>query len=41
MNFSIIVPTYNRSDILTELLKNLQSMRIPNGVTWEIIVVDN
>ena len=41
LNYSIIVPTYNRSALLAALLKSFQSMRIPEGVTWEVIVVDN
>ena len=41
LNFSIIVPTYNRSEMLAGLLKSFQSMRIPEGVTWEIVVVNN
>jgi glycosyltransferase involved in cell wall biosynthesis len=41
LNYSIIIPTYNRSALLAALLKSIQSMRIPEDVTWEVIVVDN
>jgi glycosyltransferase involved in cell wall biosynthesis len=41
LTFSIIVPTYNRSEMLGVLLKGLQAMRVPDRVTWEVIVVDN
>lgn len=40
-DFSFVIPTYNRAEMLRALLKNLQSLHIPTGVTWEIIVVDN
>jgi len=39
MKFSVIIPTYNRSE---ELRKTLQSLsQLSGGVEWEVIVVDN
>ena len=40
-DFSFVIPTYNRAEMVKELLKNLRFLQIPNGVKWEIIVVDN
>jgi glycosyltransferase involved in cell wall biosynthesis len=41
VDYSFIIPTYNRSAMLMELLQCLASLRIPDGKTWEVIVVDN
>ena len=40
-DISVVIPTYNRAEMLRALLRNLRSLQISNGVTWEIIVVDN
>lgn len=39
--FSIIIPTYNRAELLRTALKSVQELRIPDGRAAEIIVVDN
>jgi glycosyltransferase involved in cell wall biosynthesis len=36
--FSIVVPTYNRSDLITETIKSIQNQTYEN---WECIVVDD
>ena len=39
MDFSIIIPTYNRADELRETIRSIAGLRVPG--TWELIVVDN
>jgi glycosyltransferase involved in cell wall biosynthesis len=41
MDFSIVIPTYNRVGLLIELLKSLSFLNTPKNFKWEIIVVDN
>lgn len=41
MDASVIICTYNRSASLRKTLRSVVSMAIPEGVRWEIIVVDN
>src|SRR5215813_219429 len=41
MHLEVIVPTYNRSDLLPVCLKSLQAANIPRGMTIGITVVDN
>jgi glycosyltransferase involved in cell wall biosynthesis len=38
---SIVVCTCNREDKLAKLLESLAAMTVPDGVAWELIVVDN
>ncbi len=38
---SVIICSRNRIDTLLETLDSLVAMRVPAGVTWEIVVVDN
>lgn len=40
MKFSVIIPTYNRSDLLETCLKSLEKHE-PNRTNYEIIVVDD
>src|SRR5438309_10237352 len=39
MQFSVVIPTYNRAGELKETLASLA--KITNAGTWEVIVVDN
>jgi glycosyltransferase involved in cell wall biosynthesis len=41
MLFSLVIPTFNRAHLLPDLLTSLEHMRIPDGIQWEIAVVDN
>lgn len=41
MDISVIICTYNRSASLKKSLDSLCSMKVPEGVIWEIIIVDN
>lgn len=39
--FTVAIPTYNGAHRLPRLLDALRRQRVPPGVAWEIIVVDN
>ena len=39
MDFSIVIPTYNRADELRETIRSIARLRVEG--TWELIVVDN
>lgn len=41
MDVSIIIGTYNRCDSLAISVQSLINMHAPDGITWELIVVDN
>lgn len=41
MYISIGIPTWNRANILKRTLERLASIRVPEGVSWEVLVVDN
>lgn len=41
MDASIVVCTYNRADSLSETLEALRKLTTPEGVAWEVVVVDN
>ena len=41
MNISVIICTYNRCESLKRTLQSLLNMFNPEGVSWEVIVVDN
>jgi glycosyltransferase involved in cell wall biosynthesis len=41
MHLSVIIATWNRSTILQRTLRSLVDMRVPEGVTYELLVCDN
>ncbi|HUJ10924.1 MAG TPA: glycosyltransferase [Verrucomicrobiae bacterium] len=41
MDVSVIICTHNRCDSLRETLQSVCELRIPRGVAWELVVVDN
>jgi len=41
MVVTVTIQTYNRSNTLAETLESLRSLRCPEGVEYEILVVDN
>ena len=41
MDLSVIICTYNRSQSLCSTLECLECMIVPEGVNWEVLVVDN
>lgn len=41
MDLSVIVCTYNRSRLLAQLLESALGLELPEGVEWELLVIDN
>ena len=41
LSVSVIVCTYNRSSVLADTLESFLHLRVPEGVGWELLVVDN
>lgn len=41
MYITVVICTWNRAKLLEITLGNILSMRIPEGVTWELVVVNN
>ena len=41
MDISVIVCTYNRSQQLKQCLGSLEKQIVPEGLSWEVLVVDN
>ena len=41
MNISVAICTWNRSEFLNQTLKTLTNVRIPQGTSWEVLVVNN
>ena len=39
MQFSVVIPTYNRADELAPTLRSLSALDV--GAPWEVVVVDN
>lgn len=41
LNFTVVVPTYNGAKRIPPVLEKLKHQIIPEGLRWEVIVVDN
>src|SRR2546423_7274395 len=41
MRIDVIIPTYNRADLLPRTLRSLLKARIPTGLQVRVVVVDN
>lgn len=41
MNVSISICTWNRAKLLDQTLEKMRNLRIPEGVEWEVLVVNN
>lgn len=41
MHITVAICTWNRSELLDQTLTQLRNLRIPSGVTWELLVVNN
>ncbi|MGI9519093.1 MAG: glycosyltransferase [Pirellulaceae bacterium] len=41
MNVSIAICTWNRSRLLRQTLDHIVQMEIPQGIDWELVIVDN
>ncbi len=40
-SITLVVATYNRADLLAGLLDSVAEQRVPHGLQWELLVVDN
>jgi glycosyltransferase involved in cell wall biosynthesis len=41
MDISVVICTWNRADLLRATLEQMCNLRIPSGVSWELLVVNN
>ena len=41
MRFTVAICTWNRADLLEQTLEQLAGLRIPPGVRWDLVVVNN
>jgi glycosyltransferase involved in cell wall biosynthesis len=41
MHVSVLIPTHNRIDLLTQTLSSLRDVHVPSGVSLEVIVIAN
>jgi glucosyl-dolichyl phosphate glucuronosyltransferase len=41
LNITVVLCTYNRCNILARALQSVAASKMPDGVSWEILVVDN
>jgi GT2 family glycosyltransferase len=41
MKLSLIIASYNRAESLLQFLKGLSQQAVPEGVEWEVVIVDN
>ncbi|QDT34641.1 glycosyltransferase [Thalassoglobus polymorphus] len=41
MNLSVIICTWNRAELLDRTLTSMHELHIPDGISWELIVVNN
>ncbi len=41
MDVTVAICTWNRCALLDQTLAHLHMLQVPNGVTWEVLVVDN
>jgi glycosyltransferase involved in cell wall biosynthesis len=41
VNVSVAICTWNRAKLLDPTLDSLAGLRIPDGLDWEVLVVDN
>jgi glycosyltransferase involved in cell wall biosynthesis len=41
MNLSVVICTWNRAHLLDQTLRQMHDMRVPSGIDWELLVVDN
>lgn len=41
MDISIIICTYNRCDLLKNVLNSIVDLRVPEGLNWEVLIIDN
>ena len=41
MKLSVIICTWNRASLLRQTLEQLTHLRVPSGVSWEVLVINN
>ncbi len=41
MRLSVVICTYNRCQLLDQTLTQMQRLRVPAGVSWELVIVNN
>ena len=41
MHVTVAICTWNRARLLDQTLTGLHALRIPEGITWELLVVNN
>jgi glycosyltransferase involved in cell wall biosynthesis len=41
MNITVAICTWNRADLLAKTLARMESLQIPPGMSWELLVVNN
>lgn len=41
MKLSVVICTWNRCELLRQTLEQMTQLRVPAGVTWELLVVNN
>ena len=41
MKITVAICTWNRADLLAQTLERMTSLRVPEGVEWELLVVNN
>ncbi|QEX18068.1 hypothetical protein FRZ44_33720 [Hypericibacter terrae] len=41
MDFSVLICTYNRAELLSAALEHIAAQSVPTGLRWEVVVVDN
>ena len=41
MSVTVAICTFNRAESLRRSLKSLAAMRVPSGLSWELIIVNN
>src|SRR5713226_1139241 len=41
MDLTVIICTWNRAKSLAVVLNSLEASQVPEGLTWEVLIVDN
>lgn len=41
MRLSVVICTWNRAESLQKTLESIENCRVPSGIDWEVLIVDN
>ena len=41
MRITVAICTWNRAELLRQTLEGIQSLRVPRGLDWELLIVNN